>query len=85
MSGSNENGNLSKLLEIKEVVDEINRHLWLESEKAGYDIGFKTASDDWLKKYAKAWIQYHRPDLLKKNRTKRTTVSKTRRASSYVK
>ncbi len=85
MSGAHENGDLRKLLEIKEVVDEINRHLWIESEKAGYDIGFEKASDDWLHKYAKAWMQYHRPELLKKGRAKKTTASKTRRAGSYEK
>lgn len=50
-----------KLLKDKRVIDEINRHLWIESEKAGYDIGFERAADDWLKKYAKAWVDYHMP------------------------
>ncbi len=29
-----------KLLRNKKVIEEINRHKWLESEIAGYDIGF---------------------------------------------
>ena len=36
------------LLKNRKVVEEINRHLWIESEKAGYDIGFEKAAEDWL-------------------------------------
>lgn len=50
-----------KLLKDRKVVDEINRHLWIESEKAGYDIGFEKAAEDWLKKFSKAWMAYHMP------------------------
>jgi hypothetical protein len=28
--------------------DAIDRHKWLESEKAGYDIGFERAMFDWI-------------------------------------
>lgn len=48
-----------KLLRDKKVIAEINRHKWLESEIAGYDIGFQAAADDWLKNHASAWISYH--------------------------
>ncbi len=48
-----------KLLRNKKVIQEINRHKWLESEIAGYDIGFETAAEDWLKKHAVAWVTYH--------------------------
>lgn len=48
-----------KLLRNKKVIAEINRHKWLESEIAGYDIGFEKAASDWLKRYAAAWIVYH--------------------------
>ena len=48
-----------KLLRNKKVLEEINRHKWLESEIAGYDIGFEKATEDWLKKYAHAWMAYH--------------------------
>ncbi len=48
-----------KLLRDKKVIAEINRHKWLESEIAGYDIGFQAAADDWLKNHAAAWINYH--------------------------
>ena len=48
-----------KLLRNKRVIEEINRHKWLESEIAGYDIGFEAAAEDWLKKHAAVWIAYH--------------------------
>lgn len=48
-----------KLLRNKKVIEEINRHKWLESEIAGYDIGFEAAAEDWLKKHASVWIAYH--------------------------
>jgi len=48
-----------KLLRDKRVIDEIKRHKWLESEIAGYDIGFEKAAEDWLKKYSNDWITYH--------------------------
>jgi hypothetical protein len=36
---------------------EILRHKWIESEKAGYDIGFERALMDWIVKYRSAWYQ----------------------------
>jgi hypothetical protein len=48
-----------KLLRNKKVIEEINRHKWLESEIAGYDIGFEAAAEDWLKTHATVWIAYH--------------------------
>ena len=48
-----------ELLKDKRVIDEINRHLWIESEKAGYDIGFEKAAEDWLKRFSGEWIKYH--------------------------
>lgn len=48
-----------KLLRDKKVIAEINRHKWLESEIAGFDIGYEAAAEDWLKKYAEAWVRYH--------------------------
>ena len=50
-----------KLLNNKKVVEEINRHRWIESEKAGHDIGFEQASLDWLERFSKAWMDYHMP------------------------
>lgn len=35
--------------------DEILRHKWYESEKAGHDIGFDRALTDWILKHRAAW------------------------------
>ena len=35
--------------------DEILRHKWLESEKAGHDIGFEQALTDWIVKHRANW------------------------------
>lgn len=34
---------------------EILKHKWLESEKAGYDIGFERALTDWITKHRAKW------------------------------
>lgn len=49
------------LLSDKRVIEEINRHRWIESEKAGHDIGFERASSDWLDRFSNAWMEYHMP------------------------
>jgi len=72
-----------ELLKNKEVIEEIKRHLWLESEKAGHDIGFEKAAEDWLKKYAQAWIDYRMPQQ-KKSLSPKTPSQKSRRAKSYL-
>lgn len=35
--------------------DEIMRHKWIESEKAGRDIGFERALTDWIIKHRSKW------------------------------
>lgn len=35
--------------------EEILRHKWIESEKAGYDIGFEKALLDWIVKHRAEW------------------------------
>jgi hypothetical protein len=35
--------------------EEILRHKWIESEKAGYDIGFERALTDWIIKHRARW------------------------------
>ena len=35
--------------------EEILRHKWLESEKAGCDIGFEQALTDWIVKHRSKW------------------------------
>lgn len=85
--------NKTRLLKIQEVIDEINKHLWIESEKAGHDLGFQTAADDWLEKYSQSWIDFHMPSTKKsatkpkpKTKLKKTPakVVKKRKAKSYA-
>jgi hypothetical protein len=35
--------------------EEILRHKWIESEKAGKDIGFESALTDWIVKHRSKW------------------------------
>jgi hypothetical protein len=35
--------------------EEILKHKWIESEKAGYDIGFERALTDWIIKHRSNW------------------------------
>ena len=35
--------------------EEILRHKWIESEKAGHDIGFEHALTDWIIKHRAQW------------------------------
>lgn len=51
-----------ELLKNKQVIEEINRHLWIESQKAGYSIGIERATDEWLRLYAEGWMKYHMPE-----------------------
>lgn len=46
----------SELLKDKDILNEINRYKWLESEKAGLDIGFEKAARDWLNAYSKEYL-----------------------------
>ena len=51
----------AELLNNKDVLQEIARHHWLESEKAGADISFDKAAKDWLNRYSDSWLAYHKP------------------------
>ncbi len=62
MTKPNKEVSAESLLKDKRVVDEINRHLWLESERAGHDVGFDNAAADWLERFSKAWMDYHMPN-----------------------
>ena len=53
---------LRELLSDKRVIEEINRHLWIESQKAGYNIGIERATDEWLMLYAEGWMKFHTPE-----------------------
>ena len=46
----------------KEELDEILKHKWIESEKAGYDIGFEKALVDWILKHRKNWRRQYKLD-----------------------
>ena len=39
-------------------LEEIRKHKWIESEKAGCEIGFATAAVDWVKKYGEGWLRW---------------------------
>ena len=40
--------------------DEILKHKWIESQKAGYDIGFERALLDWIVKHRTNWRKARR-------------------------
>lgn len=62
---------LKELLKDKRVNEEINKHLWIESQKAGYSIGLERATDEWLRFYAEGWMKYHIPGKYVKSNGKR--------------
>ncbi|MCX5712774.1 MAG: hypothetical protein NTY47_06935 [Candidatus Omnitrophica bacterium] len=37
------------------ILEEIDKHKWIESQKAGRDIGFETAAEDWMIKHGAEW------------------------------
>jgi hypothetical protein len=41
--------------------EEILKHKWIESEKAGYDIGFERALTDWIIKHRSKWRKSRQP------------------------
>jgi len=77
------------LVKDKRVVEEINRHLWIESEKAGHDIGFDQAKVDWLENFSKSWMQYYMPEKKSSPQrnlaTSQKSTSKTSRAKAKAK
>jgi hypothetical protein len=74
------------LLKDKRVIEEIHRHLWIESQKAGYNIGVERATDEWLRLYAEGWVKYHMPDkyetLQAKNRKEKGKEKKQKAVRS---
>ena len=62
----------ANLLSNQQVIEEIERHKWIESEKAGRDIGFDRAAEDWLNRYSEQWMQKNSEQpKLKKRMAKR--------------
>lgn len=47
--------NSSLYREFQAEKEEILKHKWIESEKAGYDIGFDRALTDWIVKHRSKW------------------------------
>ena len=41
--------------------EEIMKHKWIESEKAGGDIGFERALTDWIIKHRSKWRKSRQP------------------------
>ena len=74
------------LLKDKRVMEEIHRHLWIESQKAGYNIGIERATDEWLQLYAEGWMKYHLPEkyeaLQAKNRKEKDKEKKGKAAKA---
>lgn len=71
-SPGKEQGGMAKisreeLLKDQRVIEEIKRHLWIESEKAGHDIGFDKAAEDWLARFSAGWVKHYMPDKTKKS------------------
>lgn len=40
------------------VLQEIRKHKWLESEKAGHEIGFASAAYDWICHFGNDWLTH---------------------------
>ena len=49
--------------------EEIMKHKWYESERAGHDIGFELALTDWTIKHRSEWLKRRRLE------TKESTIS----------
>jgi len=47
--------------------EEILRHKWIESEKAGQDIGFEKALLDWIVKHRSAWRTKRQDEVQHRN------------------
>lgn len=69
---------VKELLKDKRVIDEINKHLWIESQKAGYNIGVERATDEWLKLYADGWMRYHMPDKFRQDQGEKPHARRSR-------
>lgn len=75
-----DHNNYRELLQDKRVIEEINKHLWIESQKAGYSIGIERATEEWLRLYAVGWMKYNMPE-----KYSQLTKKKARRKSSSKK
>ena len=48
-----------ELLKDRDIVNEINRHKWIASEKVGADIGFEKAAREWIDSYSAQYLAKH--------------------------
>lgn len=46
--------------EFLDIREEIMKHKWIESEKAGHDVGFEFAITDWMKNHRENWLKSKR-------------------------
>ena len=46
---------------------EIYKHKWIESEKAGREIGFASAALDWITRYGETWLNDRQKQLVSVN------------------
>lgn len=66
MSGSNTRFSLANTTLYREFQaerDEILRHKWFESEKAGRDVGFEYALTDWNLRHRAEWRRHRQASL----------------------
>lgn len=58
-----ENNRLTQVIERQESASKINKHLWIESQKAGHrhNAGIERATDEWLRLYAYKWMKHNMP------------------------
>ena len=75
---------LRELLKDKRVIEEINKHLWIESQKSGYSIGIERATDEWLRLYADGWLKFNHPKNYSqgKKKEKKKTAGVAKRKGS---
>lgn len=55
------NIDFSDILKDKRAIEEINKHLWIESQKEGESIGLERATEEWLRLHALEWMKYNMP------------------------
>lgn len=67
------------LLKDERIQQEINRHRWIESEKAGTDIGFDKAAVDWLTRFSDGWLAHHAQPKAAKAAPKRSAKTMGRK------
>ena len=65
---------IEKMLNDPQVRLEIEQYKWLESEKAGHDIGSDKAVEYWINLHAKAWEAQHSSPVKKPTRSAKKVI-----------